>query len=106
MLNNTKPVVLIDLQNSNGTLSFIRNMEQAPAWGVVTEYFGDYVQNENASQATHLRGCSSHGCVAAWLLFCNQFPWGEAKREYVLAWKAYQSEQTQKSPGVGACNAR
>ena len=66
--------------------------------GSATEYQREYVPSGNRNQATHLRGCSGHGCVAAWLLFCYQFPWDEAKREYVLAWEAYQSEQTQKSP--------
>jgi hypothetical protein len=70
--------------------------------GVAAAYFGDYVRNRNVNQATPLRGCVATQVVAAWLLICYQFPWDEAKREYVLAWEANQSEQTQKSPGVGA----
>jgi hypothetical protein len=66
--------------------------------GVATEYQREYVQKRNVNQATLLRGCVATQVVAAWLLFCYQFPQCEAKREYVLAWKAYQSEQTQKSP--------
>jgi len=54
------------------------------------------------NQATLLRGCVAAQVVAAWLLICYQFPWDEAKREYVLAWEVYQSEQTQKSPSEGA----
>jgi hypothetical protein len=56
-LNNTKPSVLMLIWNCTGTLRFIRYMEH----GVATEYFGDYVRKENASQVTlnaWVRGCS------------------------------------------------
>ena len=66
--------------------------------GLATEYQREYVRKRNVNQATLLRGCVATQVVAAWLLICYQFPWDEAKREYVPAWEAYQSEQTQKSP--------
>jgi hypothetical protein len=70
--------------------------------GVATAYQREYVRKRNVNQATPLRGCVATQSVAPWLLICYQFPWDESKREYVLAWEAYQSEQTQKSPSEGA----
>lgn len=77
--------------------AFLEHLER----GVATEYFGDYVRKENASQVT--LNAWVRGCVGALL---QPVPtWAgesEAKREYVQTWNEYQDVQTQKSPGVGA----
>ena len=75
-------------------VAFLGTLEHS----AVTEYFRDYVQNVNRNQATQNAWLRGYACVAAWVLRSHQFPWCEAKRAYVLAWKANQSEQTQKSP--------
>jgi hypothetical protein len=65
--------------------------------GVATEYQREYVRKRNANQATQNAWLRGYACVVAWLHKSHQFPQHEAKRAYVLAWKANQSEQTQKA---------